>query len=239
MKPRTDKKIKRHAVLQAVTAQAVKGQSFLVSDLLGGEATNEADLTAAPTHLQQEPFREIDGASVFHASCNEPPFAPAAFDVRKISRWGRMYHPTVVACSYEIGGEIRLYVDTRVDGFYVLWTATRVEDVSEFGSGAAYDLTAWTPRIPADTIKKAGFRLVHAALLNMLFVDSREWHCDLQSAQGFAGTPEAAAVIGAIAPTVHRSKHDLQARLAGMPTYLRSFYSEGASLHCQSLTYDL
>jgi hypothetical protein len=89
---------------------------------LNGLIGDEPDRSQGSTYsLRQEPFREIDGVPVFHASCKVPLFAPVTFDMRKVSRWGRMDHPMVVACSYEMVGEMRLSLNTRVDGFSI-WT---------------------------------------------------------------------------------------------------------------------
>jgi hypothetical protein len=229
---------KDNGILKSVTAQSIKGQSFDVSETLSGKARTVSDLTPTRRRLNQKPFRVIDSVPVFHASCNEAEFPVRQFDIRQVRRWGRMYHPRIVLCSYEIGGDIRFYVDTRVAGFYLLWAATRVLGTDEFGTGAAYDLVAWTPRIKGDTVKMAGFRLVHAALLDILYVKVADWQGDPVIVEDFHGTKEVADILGAIGPTVHRSKSDLQMRLASMPTYLRSLYGEGASIGTEPRTYD-
>jgi hypothetical protein len=96
-----------------------------------------------PLASKEKPYRFIDGSPVFHVSCNKVCFSEPDFDVRKVHLWGELEHPAIVACSYEIGGAVKFYVDTRVAGFYLLWTATRVHS-DEF-PGASYDLVAWMP----------------------------------------------------------------------------------------------
>ena len=230
---------KDSGILKSVTAQSVKGQSFDVSDMLSGKARTVSDLTPTRSRLNHKPFRVIDSVPVFHASCNKAEFAVPRFDIRQVRRWGRMYHPRIVLCSYDIGGDIRFYVDTRVAGFYLLWAATRVLGTDEFGTGAAYDLVAWTPRIRGDTVKIAGFRLVHAALLDILYVNAPDWQGDPVLVEDFRGTKEVTDILGTIGPTIHRSKSDLQMRLASMPIYLRSLYGEGASIGIEPRTYAL
>lgn len=217
-------------MLQAITVQSIKGQAFVMPDILSDNSLLVTDLVARPARVQEQPFREIDGAAVFHCSVNRIPFEEHAFNSSKLHLWGRLNHPCVVLASYSIGGEIRLCIDTRRKGFYVLWTATRVDDVAEFGSGAAYDLVAWTPKVPGDTVKTAGFRLVHACLLEMLFVKPPAWQCEANAALEFEGSANVASIIGAIAPTVHSSKSRLETRLAEMPRYLRPLYLAGASV---------
>lgn len=217
-------------MLQAITVQSIKGQAFAMPDSLSDNSLLVTDLVARPARVQEQPFREIDGAAVFHCSVNRIPFEEHTFNSSKLHLWGRLHHPCVVLASYSIGGEIRLYIDTRRKGFYVLWTATRVDDVAEFGSGAAYDLVAWTPKMPGDTMKTAGSRLVHACLLEMLFVKPPGWHCEANTALGFEGSANVAGIIGAIAPTVHSSKQHLEDRLEEIPSYIRSLYRAGASV---------
>ena len=230
---------KDNGILKSVTAQSIKGQSFDVSETLSGKARTVSDLTPTRRRLNQKPFRVIDSVPVFHASCNEAEFPVPQFDTRRVRRWGRMYHPRIALCSYEIGGDIRFYVDTRVAGFYLLWAATRVLGTDEFGTGAAYDLVAWTPRIKGDAVKIAGFRLVHAALLDILYVNAPDWRGDPVLVEDFRGTKEVTDILWAIGPTIHRSKSDLQMRLASMPIYLRSLYGEGALIGIEPRTYAL
>jgi hypothetical protein len=224
-------------ILQAVTAQSIKSHGLVLPGAVLDGPLSVADLVSGPLRVREQPFREIDGTDVFHAAVNLPPFATRDFDSSRLHLWGRFRHPCVVLASYPIGGEIRLYIDTRYQSFYALWTATRVDDVSEFGSGAAYDLVTWTPKRKGDTIALVGFCLVHALLLETLFVKHPNWHCDAMTAEGFEGSGDVADVIGAIAPTLHRSKKDLEARLAKMPAYLRPLYRAGASLGAKELLY--
>lgn len=217
-------------ILQAVTAQSIKSHGLVLPKSVLDGPLAVADLASGPLRVREQPFRKIDGTDVLHTVVNLPPFATKDFDSSRLHLWGRLHHPCVVLASYPIGGEIRFYIDTRYQGFYALWTATRVDDVSEFGAGAAYDLVTWTPKRRGDTIALVGFRLVHALLLETLFVKHPNWHCDAMTAQDFAGCRDVANVIGTIAPTVHRSKKDLEPRLAEMPRYLRSLYLAGASL---------
>lgn len=46
----------------------------------------------------------------------------------------------------------KVYVDTRIDGWYLLWIGNMVEDWE-------YKVVAWTPRVGGDSIVKAGFRM--------------------------------------------------------------------------------
>jgi hypothetical protein len=215
-----------NAMVRMVAAQSVKGHGFTFDDNLCIQ--NASDLTPVPTAEGEEAYRVIDGLPVYHANKNRMWFDEGHFDVRKVHRWGWLDHPRIVLCSYEISGDVRLYVDTRVSGHYLLWTATRVHS-DEF-PGVSYDLVAWTPRARGDTVRKAGFRLVHAALLDILYAPDDGWHCDTLMASDMRGTAEVTMVLGSIAPTVHLSEKALRKYIASLPEYLRPLYMEGAQI---------
>ena len=232
MKAKRKKKHGSAGIIQSVTAQTVKGQAFKIDENFGG---NIADLQAVPPNPKEPPFRVIDDAPVFHAHQNQPDFEDDGFDVRKLHRWGRLEHPSVILGSYPIGGDVRFYVDTRLPDLYRLRTATRV-DSDEF-PGVSYDLVAWTPRRKGDSVKAAGFRLVHAAMMVMLLVGDDEWHCDPVLAEGMTGSKGVAMIVGAIAPSIHKSAAALRKRLAAMPAYLKPLYVPGATFGKIERTY--
>ena len=215
--------------LKDATAQAITGQGFSIDLDENGAVKFEATSQNTP-----EPYRIIDGHPVYHASKNPLPEGVAPFDVKRLHLFGEIYHPFVILASECIGGTVKLYIDTRFPGLYLLWTATRVD--YEF-SGVSRDLVAWTPRAKGDTIKLAGVRLFHAAFINMVMVDDGKWHCDPQVAEGFEGWDEMADIMGAVAPTVHETKDALAHRLADMPPYLQSLYREGATIGTPARTY--
>ena len=125
-------------------------------------------------------------------------------------------------------GTVKFYVDTRVAGFYLLWTVTRV-DYYEF-PGASYDMVAWTPRRQGDNIRTAGFRMTHAALLELLFVKADEWKCEDWAIKDMSGYGDVSILLGACSTTTHKTQAALKSRLASMPKYLQPLYEEGASV---------
>lgn len=52
----------------------------------------------------------------------------------------------------------------------------------------SHDVIAWTPRVKGETIKRAGYRLVHAFMLEILMVKDGEWQCDPDFAGGILPT---------------------------------------------------
>jgi hypothetical protein len=216
----------KNAGVKIVAAQSVKGHGFTFDENLCIQ--NTSDLTPVPSAEEDAPYRLIDGQAVYHVDKNKAWFEEGHFDVRKIHRWGELLHPRIVLCSYEISGDVRFYVDTRVPDYYLLWTATRVH-FDEF-PGVSYDLVAWTPRSKGDTVRTAGFRLVHAALLDILYAPGDGWHCDMLMASDMEGTAEVGMIIGSIAPTVHLSSNSLLKYMNSLPEYLRPLYEEGASI---------
>ncbi len=220
-----------NSLLQAVTAQSIKGHSFKLEDSLLEGAALIQDLEAGPSKLKEQPYRKIDGRPVYHTSVNSPPFEVKDFDIAKLHKWGQLHHPMLALSSCEIGGEVKLYVDTRASGHYSLWTSTQIDEVWGFGSGASYDYVAWTPKTAGDSIRRAGFRLAHAALLSTFDVSSNEWCQDLRGWEdGPWGSREVAWLLGAISPTVHKREKALEGQLTAMPEYLRPFYEKNATV---------
>ena len=45
-----------------------------------------------------------------------------------------------------------VYIDTRIEGWYLLWIGNMVEEWE-------YKVVAWTPKVNGDSIVKAGYRM--------------------------------------------------------------------------------
>jgi hypothetical protein len=59
-----------------------------------------------------------------------------------------------------------VYVDTRIDGWYLLWIGNVVEDLE-------YKVVAWTPKVNGDSVVKAGYRMFTkvAKTIDQFFTD--------------------------------------------------------------------
>jgi len=217
------------AIAKLAAAQTLMGQALSVDGLLGGTLADEKMITIKPS--TEKPYRIIAGRPVFHIARNKPPEGVPKFDVRKLHRWGKIDHPCLLLSSEGIGGTITFYVDNRNPYFYLLWTATRVDDFGDGPIPASYDLIAWMPKQRGDTMYKVGFPLFHAAFLEIQCVGEEDWEADPTLAGGFDGTAEASWVMGAVMPFKHPSKQAIQAALAAMPEYLRADYERLAILN--------
>ena len=212
--------------MNVVAAQSIKGHGFAIGEDLSVQ--NITDLEEVALGSKEKPYRDIDGSPVFHISCNKAWFNEPDFDIRKVHLWGEMYHPRLVLGSEGFGGTVKFYVDTRVAGFYLLWTATRV-NLNDF-PGASYDLVAWTPRRKGDNIHTAGFRMAHATLLELLHVKAGEWKCEDWAIEDMSGYGDVSILLGACSTTTHKTQAALNSRLTSMPKYLQPLYEEGASV---------
>jgi hypothetical protein len=221
-----DKGVRQRSLVNVVAAQSIKGHGFAIGEDLSVQ--NITELEEVRLSSTEKPYRIIDSSPVFHDSCNKAWFNQPNFDIRKVHLWEEMYHPRLVLGSYGIGGTVKFYVDTRVAGFYLLWTVTRV-DSDEF-PGASYDMVAWTPRRKGDNIHGAGFRMTHAALLELLFVKADEWKCEDWAIEEMSGYGDVSILLGACSITTHKTQAALKSRLAAMPEYLQPLYEEGASV---------
>lgn len=220
------KEVKKRSMVNVVAAQSIKGHGFAIGEDLSVQ--NITELEEVPLESRETPYRDIDGSPVFHISCNKAWFNEPDFNIRKVHLWEELYHPCLVLGSEGFGGTVKFYVDTRVAGFYLLWTVTRV-DYYEF-PGASYDMVAWTPRRKGDNIHEAGFRMAHAALLELLFVKADEWKCEDWAIEKMSGYGDVSILLGACSTTTHKTQAALKSRLASMPKYLQPLYEEGASV---------
>jgi hypothetical protein len=136
---------------------------------------------ATPQEPVFQPYRNIDLVDVYHVSnCT---FFPEIRDPkRQNSRMysvGEFYHPFLMIGMPSVGGTVKLHVDTRFDGYYVLWSGTKMESWA-FGSAPRYwDVVTWTPKVPGDSISKAAKRLAKALFMEMDSVKAGEWKSDL------------------------------------------------------------
>ena len=168
MKPRKPSPADSAYLKQAI-GHTIGGQAYRVDTLREGQSA-----LAVTGGVREEPYRLIDQRPVYHIAKNAIPLQLPAFNVRKVHRWGDMVHPRIVLCSDEISGSITLYIDTRVTGLYLLWAANRVPYLFE---GTGYEVIAWTPKTQGDSVVKAGFRLFHAAFMEMVMCPEDSWHC--------------------------------------------------------------
>lgn len=60
----------------------------------------------------------------------------------------------------------KVYVDDRIDGWYLMWVGKLVEDWE-------FQVVAWTPKVMGDSIIKAGYRMFStvAKTINQFFSD--------------------------------------------------------------------
>jgi hypothetical protein len=214
-----------NAMMKMAITQSIKGQVFIVGSGPNGEAT------LTPTQSdEQEPYRIIDGQPVFHTAKNTFHDPIPYWESNRVHKWGYIDHPNLLGTCYPIPATATFYVDTRVSGYYILWTRTTSDDENEDGMHPSYDVIAWTPRVRGDTIERAGYRLVHAYMLQILMVDDGKWQCDPDLAGGIWCSMEIEWIIGAIAFSQQNTQEELALNLKLMPAYLREDYRKLARI---------
>lgn len=84
-------------------------------------------------------------------------------------KWGEFMAPFASAAIslHEV------YVDTRIDGWYLLWIGNVVEEWE-------YKVVAWTPRVNGDSVVKAGYRMFTkvARTIDQFFTDENAVETD-------------------------------------------------------------
>lgn len=121
-------------------------------------------------------FRNIDRVDVYHI-CNcdfflEPP-PQERLHIRNYA-YGDFYHPFLMIGMPSVGGNVKLQIDTRYPGWYIMWAGVKMDKWAIGPSEPAWDAVCWTPKISGDSIKKAGNRLCRALIMQMDGVNEGE-----------------------------------------------------------------
>ena len=128
-----------------------------------------------------EVYRHIDDADVYHV--NTSSFFPQIKDESIVNRRsysiGEIYHPYLMFGMPNIGGTIKLHIDTRFEGYYVLWAGAKLDEWASGPSERFWDVVTWTPKMPKDSIKRASYRLAKALFLQIDGVEDGNWKTDL------------------------------------------------------------
>lgn len=141
--------------------QAIQGKMMIVN--LGGNniPLNEENILENPVS------RQIMGHEVYHISKNSFNLKDTFKGGRFPKKFGSFYHPFLLMGMPDMGGMVKLYVDTRFEGWYVLFASVKLDTWQNGPSETALDYVCWTPRKKGDTISKAGQRLIRSLIHEM------------------------------------------------------------------------
>jgi hypothetical protein len=134
--------------------QAIQGQ-FMI---MGG---------AAPEEIENTEFRTIDGGPVYHISSARCMLGDLFTGTAKPKLYGTFYHPHLLIGMPSMGGDVKVYIDTRFEGHYVMTAAVKLDPWANGPSKWAIDAVCWTEKQPNDTIAKAGHRLIRSLIYHM------------------------------------------------------------------------
>ena len=150
---------------------------------------------------EQSPYRVLDGVPVFYSGNNAFEFEEPLFFTQETHKWGEYYHPYLMNGMPSVGGWNKVYVDTRIEGWYLLWVVSKLDEWAVGPSDWEASILAWTPKIKNDSINKAGYRMFWASGLALDDVpldeycnddydeDGKwldEWNCSIKCKQVFA-----------------------------------------------------
>ncbi len=131
----------------------------------------------APAETEQEEnkvCRIIQGAPVYHISSAYLNFDRLFMGTTPPKLWASFYHPFLMMGMPDIGGEVKIYIDTRFEGYYVMTAAVKLDAWANGTSKRALDVVCWTPKQPKETIAIAGQRLIRSLIYNMDGLDDNE-----------------------------------------------------------------
>lgn len=114
--------------------------------------------------IEELPERIINQIPVYHTATNTLPINLPEWNRSALYFWGSFHYPDLFFGMPEsIGGNIKLYIDTRITGWYLLWMTTHLDEWAMGKTNEVEELIAWTPRCNKDSIIKAGYRLCTTA----------------------------------------------------------------------------
>lgn len=172
------------------------------------------------------PFREVDGGRVYHVSLRQLGLTVPEFDSRKLHKWGEFYHPYLMIGMPDLGGQNKVYIDTRIEGMYLLWVSTKLDEWLVGPSSWQPDQFLWTPKMKNDSVVRAGYRLFRTFILNMEDVADGQFYCpefDENWPQEWPCSERCFQVLASIRPTRFSSEQEKQAVINAAPAGLRPF----------------
>lgn len=134
--------------------QAIQGQFMIMG-------SNETEF------VENEVFRTIDGVPVYHISSARCMLGDLFTGTAKPKLYGTFYHPHLLIGMPSMGGVVKVYIDTRFEGHYVMTAAVKLDTWANGPSKWAIDVVCWTEKHPSDTIAKAGQRLIRSLIYHM------------------------------------------------------------------------
>ena len=144
--------------------------------------------------IKKTPYTTFEDVPIFYSGVNNIEFEHPEFKASKTYKWGEYYHPDMVIGMPPFGGENKVYVDTRITGWYLLWVSTHLDEWAIGPNDWEACLLAWTPKVKNDTIEKAGYRMfwgLSLAMNNDNCFDSEDeewlksWVCSIKCSHVF------------------------------------------------------
>ena len=174
-----------------------------------------------PYRLETDPFRIIDNKPVFYSGANKFDL-DFDFNKKRLHKWGTFYHPYILFP--DNGGSNTVYVETSVDGWYLMLIRSKLDEWN-FGPGCqAIDIVAWTPKSKGDSIREAGFRMFYGVVLAMDDVPIGEDYSEIFEPgdwDDWSASTSCFQVFASIRKTNYESSDDLIKTISDAPDFLK------------------
>lgn len=203
-------------------------QTFATHQVIIGEGFKSLSKTDLP-------YKSIDNTPVFLRGHNAFDLE-LYFNIRKVYKWGEYYDSCLIAGMPSVGGSIKLYIDTSVDGWYILWSATKLDAwmFDETSIPAEYTVLSWTVNKGKgiDSIERAGYRMFSAVTLNHDCVEGESWYCNWYEDDDYRNDNRASQrsekVFASLRDTFYRDEEDLEVVVSSAPQYLKNHIRDRA-----------
>jgi hypothetical protein len=129
-----------------------------------------------PTKTEENAYRILNGSPVYFSGVNSYNLPQLKFEIKRVKKWGHFYNPFQMMGSPMVGSDNKVYVDTRIKGWYVLWVLSKLEEWALGPMDWHASIVAWSPKSKNDSKEKAGYRMFWATAMHMENVKTDEFY---------------------------------------------------------------
>jgi hypothetical protein len=196
-----------------------QGQSLAGKSLVIGQGLSRRETL-------NEPYRILDQVPVFYVGANEFDLPLPENPKGRLHKWGEYYHPYMLVGMPDVGGWNKIYVAGSVEGWYLMFVKTKLDEWAVGPSDWAIDMIAWTPKVKNDSLIKAGYRMFWASALALDNVPTDEYYSDDYDEDGtwldtWECSTKCKEVFAAIRKTCYTNKREFKQVIDGAPEILR------------------
>lgn len=209
-----DEKKRNSAMTMIAQGQSIAGKVMVIGQGM------------MPGKTEVDPYRILDDVPVYYSGHNIFELEYDFENKIKLTKWGQFYHPYMMIGMPDAGGKNKLYVDTSVNGWYILLVFSKLDESDIGPSNWVWSVVSWTPKQKGDSIVKAGYRMFWAIFLAMDYVPGNEFYSDGYDEEGnwfneWECSERCFQVIASIRKTIYKNETEFNKIYSISPEILK------------------